>query len=154
VFNDGLAGTIALSGGELDLTDDVKINGPGADTLAVSGGNLSRVFQVEPGETVSISGLTIAGGNAGLGRGGGLANSGTLAGGDRVCSGNPALRGGGLANELGAPATVSDSTFTGDSALLFGGGISSTGALTVSDSSFTANSGGAIINVFGTMTVS
>src|SRR5262249_9190398 len=29
VFNDGLAGTIALSGGELDLTDDVKINGPG-----------------------------------------------------------------------------------------------------------------------------
>src|SRR5262249_12648405 len=50
VFDDGLAGTIALTGGELDLTDDLKVNGPGADKLTVSGGNLSRVFQVEAGE--------------------------------------------------------------------------------------------------------
>src|SRR5262245_3472527 len=33
VFDDGLTGTIALTGGELDLTDDVKIEGPGADEL-------------------------------------------------------------------------------------------------------------------------
>jgi hypothetical protein len=61
VFESGLASTIALTGGELDVTDDLKINGPGADKLTVSGSNLSRVFKVEPGETVSISGLTIAG---------------------------------------------------------------------------------------------
>src|SRR5215510_11814727 len=78
VFNDGLTGTIALTGGELDVTDAVKINGPGADTLTVSGSNLSRVFQVEAGETVSISGLTIAGGNAGGDNGGGIDNFGTL----------------------------------------------------------------------------
>src|SRR5262245_21610106 len=37
VFKEGLTGTIALTGGQLVLTDDVKINGPGADTLTVSG---------------------------------------------------------------------------------------------------------------------
>src|SRR5262245_565297 len=72
----GLTGTIALTGGELDLTDDLTITGPGADKLTVSGSNLSRVFQVEAGETVSISGLTIAGGNAGTGNGGGIDNFG------------------------------------------------------------------------------
>jgi hypothetical protein len=60
-FQPGLTGTIALTGGQLDLTDAVKINGPGADKLTVSGSNLSRVFKVEAGETVSISGLTIEG---------------------------------------------------------------------------------------------
>src|SRR5262249_44272180 len=99
VFDDGLTGTIALTGGELDLTDDVKINGPGADKLTVSGGNLSRVFKVEAGETVSISGLTIAGGNAGTGNGGGVDNFGALTVSDSVFSGNSTFNaGGGLAN--------------------------------------------------------
>src|SRR4051794_33754798 len=62
IFGSGLTGTIALTGGELDITDDLKINGPGADRLTVSGNHISRVFKVESGETVSISGLTIAGG--------------------------------------------------------------------------------------------
>src|SRR5262249_11820453 len=88
VFDEGLTGTIALTGGELDLTDDLKINGPGADRLAVSGGNASRVFEVEAGETVSISGLTIAGGNAGAGNGGGIDNFGALTVSDSVFSGN------------------------------------------------------------------
>src|SRR4051812_6675982 len=73
-FQPGLAGTIALTGGALDLADDLAINGPGADGLTVSGSNLSRVFKVESGETVLISGLTIAGGKAGSGKGGGIDN--------------------------------------------------------------------------------
>src|SRR5262249_4251551 len=109
VFDDRLTGTIALTGGELDLTDAVKINGPGADKLTVSGGNLSRVFTVEAGETVSISGLTIAGGNAGDGNGGGIDNFGALTVRDSVFSGNSAGtsastivgNGGGLDNEDG-----------------------------------------------------
>src|SRR5262245_21256778 len=52
-FDEGLAGTIALTGGELDVTDDVKINGPGPDKLTVSGNNTSRVFTVEAGEAVT-----------------------------------------------------------------------------------------------------
>src|SRR5262249_30037938 len=102
VFQEGLTGTIALTGGELDLTDDLTINGPGADRLTVSGSNLSRVFQVEPGETVSLSGLTIAGGNAGSGNGGGIDNFGALTVSDSVFSGNVATIGGGRSNEGGA----------------------------------------------------
>src|SRR5262249_60149734 len=101
VLEDGPAGTIALTGGQLDLTDDVRITGPGADTLTVSGSNVSRVFKVEAGETVSISGLTIAGGNAGTGFGGGIDNFGALTVSDSVFSGNTAVAGGGLANESG-----------------------------------------------------
>jgi len=36
-FAPGLSGTITLSSGELDLTQNVTINGPGAGQLAVSG---------------------------------------------------------------------------------------------------------------------
>src|SRR5262249_26381357 len=155
-FDDGLTGTIALTGGELDLTDDVKINGPGADKLTVSGSNLSRVFKVEAGEEVSLSGLTIAGGNAGAG--GGIDNFGALTVRDSVFSGNAAVAGGGLANHRGGTVTVRDSTFTGNSAPGGGGGIVNVGTLTVSDSTFTGNSGGGSrgggINNSGTVTVS
>src|SRR5262249_13865486 len=143
-FQPGLTGTVALTGGELDITDDVKIDGPGADKLTVSGSNLSRVFKVEAGETVSISGLMIAGGNAGAGNGGGIDNFGALTVSDSVFSGNSAVNGGGLANEGGATATVSDSTFAGNSVSslgnALGGGITSAGTLTVRGSTFTGNS--------------
>src|SRR5215470_4756507 len=158
VFDDRLTGTIALTGGELDLTDDLKLNGPGADKLTVSGGNLSRVFQVEAGETVSISGLTIAGGNAGDGNGGGIDNFGALTVRDSVFSGNSAINGGGLENEVGGTATVIGSTFTGNSSFISGGGIDSTGTLTVSDSTFAGNSArfrsGGGLESAGTLTVS
>jgi hypothetical protein len=89
-FQPGLAGTIALTGGQLDVTDDLAITGPGAERLTASGGNASRVFQVESGETVFISGLTIAGGNAGGGNGGGIDNFGALTVSDVVFSVNAA----------------------------------------------------------------
>ena len=38
--------TIALTGGELSITDSLTIAGPGADQLAVSGSDLSRVFSI------------------------------------------------------------------------------------------------------------
>ncbi|HVK16013.1 MAG TPA: hypothetical protein VM533_03630, partial [Fimbriiglobus sp.] len=148
VFASELAGTITLSGGELDITDDLAINGPGADRLTVSGNNTSRVFQVEAGDSVRLSGLTIAGGNAGLGNGGGIDNFGTLTVSDSVFSGNSAFNGGGLANEGGGTATVRDSTFTGNSATGSfptggdGGGLAneSGGTVTVTGSIFSGNS--------------
>src|SRR5215218_4175078 len=44
-------GTILLTGGQLSVTDDLTIDGPGADRLAVSGNGASRVFQVGSGAT-------------------------------------------------------------------------------------------------------
>src|SRR5215468_10976245 len=64
-FQPRLTGTMILTGGELDITDDLTITGPGATKLTVSGNDTSRVFIVGPGEKVAISGLTIANGNAG-----------------------------------------------------------------------------------------
>src|SRR5262249_9197154 len=87
-FQSGLTGTIALTGGEIDISDDVKINGPGADKLTVSGNNASRIFQVEFGASVNLTGLTIAGGNAGSGNGGGIDNFGALTVSGSVFSGH------------------------------------------------------------------
>ena len=59
--------TITLTGTQLELsntTETETITGPAAG-VTVSGGGLSRVFQVDGGVTASISGLTITGGNVG-----------------------------------------------------------------------------------------
>ncbi len=67
---------ITLTGTQLELTDTTgteTITGPAAG-VTVSGGGLSRVFQIDGGVTASISGMTITGGNAFSGNGGSFCN--------------------------------------------------------------------------------
>jgi hypothetical protein len=136
VFDDGLTGTIALTGGELDIADDLTINGPGADKLTVSGGNISRIFQVAAGETVLLSDLTIAGGNAGSGNGGGIDNLGTLTVSHSSFTSNGATVGGGIDNR--GTATVTGSTFRRNTAGSGNGGLNNEtgGLLTQFDNRF------------------
>ncbi|MEO1090250.1 MAG: DUF4114 domain-containing protein [Pseudomonadota bacterium] len=59
--------TLVLTQGELVITDDVTITGPGADRLAIDGGGNSRVFAVDDGDEttqrhVVLEDLTITGG--------------------------------------------------------------------------------------------
>ena len=54
-----VTGTIGLTSGELLVNKVLTISGPGAENLAVNGNAKSTVFHVAPGETVTISGLTI-----------------------------------------------------------------------------------------------
>ena len=68
--------TITLTSGELEVSQSLNIDGPGADQLAVSGDDSSRVFEISRGANVSISGLTITDGEAA--QGGGIFNSGAL----------------------------------------------------------------------------
>jgi hypothetical protein len=65
-FAPWVRGTITLDKtlGELDITDDLKILGPGADQLAVSGGNEVRVFYISPHTTATIARLEITLGRA------------------------------------------------------------------------------------------
>ena len=63
-FADGLQGTLTLTSGELLLSNSVTITGPGANVLAVSGNNASRVFDMTPGLNVTLSGLTVTDGYA------------------------------------------------------------------------------------------
>jgi hypothetical protein len=78
-----VAGTITLTTGELLITHDLKILGPGADNCSVSGQNSNRVFDVTSGN-VWIAGLTLRDGvnigitNGANGAGGGVFNSANL----------------------------------------------------------------------------
>jgi fibronectin-binding autotransporter adhesin len=62
----GVAGIILLTSGELSVSSGVTIVGPGAASLSVSQSVSGNVFHVAPGQTASISGLTIAGGSTGV----------------------------------------------------------------------------------------
>ena len=83
--------TITLTGTQLELSNTTgaeTITGP-QKGVTVSGGGLSRVFQVDKGVAASISGLTMTGGNSGIG--GGLYNQGTTTLTNCTVSGNSAV---------------------------------------------------------------
>src|SRR5262250_1020594 len=54
----GVSGTILLTSGELQITHNVTINGPGAGSLAVNGNATFRVFE-NFASNVTISGFGI-----------------------------------------------------------------------------------------------
>ncbi len=154
-FQPGLTGTITLTSGEIWITGNMTINGPGASVLAISGNNASGVFNVTSlGAT--ISGLMIKEGKV-SGLGGGINNSGNLTLSDIILSNNKATQGGGIYNT--GSLTATRLTLSGNEASTFGGGVCHSGSehLTISDSIFTANqagaNGGGINNSYGTLTV-
>jgi hypothetical protein len=115
-----------------------------------------RVFYINPGATVALSGLTIQDGYLPFGdNGGGILNRGALTVSNSTFSGNRAEQGGAINNQPGGTLTVSNSTFSGNSADS-GAGIFSYGPLMASNSTFSSNSarygGGAIVNI-GELTV-
>ena len=59
-----VTGTITNLSGELFINKDLKLVGPGAEKLAVSGKGSHRVFEIESSASVSISALTISDGHA------------------------------------------------------------------------------------------
>jgi predicted outer membrane repeat protein len=151
-----VAGMITLERALPDLSNNIAIQGPGAASLTVQRdpalSALFSVFTVDSVATASISGLTIANGDAIFG--GGITNSGTLTVSKSRLSGNTTYfgGGGGIAN-IGT-LTVNGSTFSGNSAT-FGGALWNNGTVTIRNSTFTGNTAayGGIYNG-GTMTVS
>jgi hypothetical protein len=114
-----VTGTIDLQSPLPDLNNTIAVEGPGASSLVVveraAGYSFtSAIVTVDLGQTVTLSGLTIANGNAG-----GVANNGgTLTVTNSAVSNN---LGGGIAG-FGS-LTVSGSTVTGNSVSTLGGGI-------------------------------
>ena len=160
----GTPQTITLSGGQLELKDTLgtqTITGPAAG-VTISGGGNSRVFQVDPGVTASISGLTISGGSA-AGIGGGLVNYGTTTLTDCTLSGNTVVNsssnftlqgeGGAVFNGQTAPnyygksygaanLTLTDCTLRGNAANGGGGGggVFNAGTANLTDCTISGNS--------------
>ena len=164
----GTAQTIKLASGQLELSDTTgteTITGPSGG-LTISGGNASRVFQVDEGVTASITGLTISGGRA-IGNGGGVSNSGTLTMTGCTVSGNTAVYGAGTSYGGGiynnGTLTLTGSTITANFASgyyygSYGGGLFNSGTVTVTGSTITGNlalftGGGGIQNDGGTATL-
>jgi predicted outer membrane repeat protein len=134
VFDAGSAGTITLTTGQLDISDDVTITGLGAADSIISGNNNSRIFYIynyDDPLTVSISGLTMTDGAAGTG--GAIANWGndlTLS--SVVLTGNEAIDTGGAIHsqisaspntDSNAPLTIIDSEISDNTAGESGGGL-------------------------------
>jgi hypothetical protein len=124
VINFATTGAITLTSGELDVTDSLTINGPGVNSLTVSGNHVSRVFGLAGDPTVNIADLTVANGsNSNVGGGGIYEAGGTLTL-DRVAvSGNEASgayggdgQGGGL-YVAGGTLTLDHSTLSSNQAL-------------------------------------
>lgn len=124
-----VSGTITLTSGELLITGDLFVIGPGATTLIISGNQTSRIFHIV-GATVIISDLQLSNGNVGIGSGGGILND-------------------------GGTVTIDNMALTANSAG-FGGGIATFGTMTITDSTLsnnTGSSGGGVANSGGTLTI-
>ena len=150
-----ITGTITLTSSPLEVSQDVTISGPGASSLAISGGGTLQIFVISG--SVTISGLTLedAGGTV---LGGAILNEGTLNLNDCVVENNLAvpanfipIAGGAVWND--AILNVNATTFSNNSAVFFGGAIFNLGTLNLLNSTFSGNStlssegqGGAIWN--------
>lgn len=152
-FQSGLAGTITLTGGEIAISDSVRIFGPHGGGITVSGNDTSRIFSADTSE-VTIANLTLTRGRAA--QGGAIdarLNQLVLSG--MTLSENTALTGDGGALRIGigsAPSpggrletlVIRDSTITGNSALNgYGGGIWYRGAAGQMDHVTLTNNGAA-----------
>src|SRR4051812_47290030 len=138
--------TIGLDNGDIAVTSNIIVNGPGINALTVDGNNINHIFSIGVGTTVTINNLTLTGGN-------GLANTSTVPGGGAIGSKanqltvdtvrfvdniGPSTIGGGIYSSVGA-LTVLNCIFKNNQAEL-GGGIYHTGTtLKVQSSTFSGN---------------
>jgi CSLREA domain-containing protein len=162
-----ISGTVNLLSMLPAISGSVEVNGPGASQLTVrrssSAATNFGIFQLNAGQTLSISGLTISGGTGtfdGFDRkGGGILNYGTLNITDAAISDNNSEDGGGIFSG-GGIVNIMRSTLARNSASNggAGGGIwNAGGTVNIAFSRFVNNDGhvlgGALLNQ-GTATVS
>jgi predicted outer membrane repeat protein len=145
--------TIALTSGQLEISDQLFISGLGRNKLTISGNNISRVFQVNSGVSVTMRGLTIADGQNDVG--GGIRNAGRLEIRDSAFRNNNGANGGAIGNGIFAgdntaiSLTLDNVQFTNNSGSL-GGAINNLATATIRRSTFSNNVssdwGGAVLN--------
>lgn len=145
IFGPGL-NTIVLTLGELPVTRDIFLTGPGADHLEVSGENTSRVLHVKSGTLVCEGMPFVRGDSADTGggairvdAGAGMVLNGGIVADSQVRDTNGQLDdlGGGIfsAGDLVLKAC----SITGNTAGAFGGGVYSGGSLSVINCTFSGN---------------
>ena len=166
-FGSGAELTLDPALGAMNVTANITIDGAlvygnGIDqgTLTITGGDAVQIFTIAAGSGMTISNMSLTGGNAGEGNGGAINNAGTLALNKVNVSNSKAMNGGAIYST--GSLTVNGGTFYGnsvdgsDNLTGNGGAIHSTGTATISNAVFDSNSakynGGAIYNG-GTLTI-
>ncbi len=134
------SGTITLTS-TIEISAYTTIDGSGQN-VTISGNHTVGVFIVGLGFALHLNALTIADGLAS--NGGGILNSGWVTVSNSTFSGNSAIYGGGIYTYKTSELTVSNSMFSGNSATTDGGGIyiqkKNFGSGTVTNSTFSGNS--------------
>src|SRR5262245_6277058 len=152
IFDSSLSGqTIKFSAGSksLEINKDLTIQGLGADQLTISGNGYARVFLVHAGADVTLSGMTITGGNAlptsfideWAFSGGGILNLGTLTVDECIATGNTAQDGSGGGIYNAGNMTITHSTISRNDTGAYGAatGIYNAGAMTISNTTISNN---------------
>ncbi|EGJ51783.1 PKD domain-containing protein [Desulfocurvibacter africanus] len=139
------SGTITLTTLELSIPENLTIIGPGANNLTVSGSGV-RCFNITA-DSVTLSGLTIAQGNAGTGNGGCILIGSLASLRLEDCSVENGRAQNGACIYSAGSLTMSRSTVHFGTAVAYGGGIASYGTLdlegcTLNDCSAGMNGGG------------
>jgi hypothetical protein len=135
--------TITLTSGELLIDKSLTIQGPTSGGLTISGGNTSRIFNVNASVNFTFSNLTISGGNAATG--GGVNNLGNLTILNSTLTGNSSTGHGGAILTEGGVVRIINSTISGNTAGNgAGGGLynGDTSQTTITNSTITNNNEG------------
>jgi hypothetical protein len=135
-----LSSPIQLTSGQIVIDKDVTITGPGARNLEIVAAPNSRVFRIDIGSTVEISGVTITGGNLVCEGAGGIYNQGNLTLSEVAVKDNIAAGIGGGIYSNGV-LNLYSSTVSGNSAAAEGGGIYVRGQFTIINSTIAGNTG-------------
>jgi CSLREA domain-containing protein len=133
------AGSYALSLGALVISNTVVISGAGSGTTQLVGHN-DRVLAVAAGTRAQVFDVTLTGGTAAAGRGGGVVNLGVLVLRRSTVSGNHAQGGGGVYNGPAAWLGLIASTLSGNVVTGTGGGVlNDGGTVTLSNAAVLSN---------------
>jgi CSLREA domain-containing protein len=136
-------GTEADAGGDLDLQGSVVLAGANRATVIIDGADLARVFDVAPGASATIRGMTIRNGTD-LGGGGVRVTSAALTLDSVIVQDNVSnFKGGGIeVDGLDSVLDLRNSIVRNNRAPFFGGdggGIAANGRITISLASITGN---------------
>ncbi len=146
------SGTIIVPGIAINANTPTVIDATGQD-VTLSGNNVSRVFIVNNGKSLTLRNITVANGRVqGFGAGAYIQPGGTLIVENSTFTGNSAVipsgDGGAIFNEHGT-VTVTDSAITGNSAVGKAGGINNLGNLTLTNSTVSGNTAQEAGGLFG-----
>ena len=149
---------ITLDSSLPEITGEIYMIGPGRTALTISGDGLVRIFTIQTGASLTLTGLTLSQGWNGVEGGGAIRNGGSLVLTNMSLTDNLAGggNGGGLLNDASGDVQITNAAFL-DNRGFHDGAIANSGSITIRSSLFSGNRGrvgGAIENYSGsTMTI-